>query len=138
SAPAVPRMLKRLRNAGYVKHIPYQGFELTELGRQEALKEIRRHRILEVFLVNVMGFRWDETHEMADDLSKGLNDALSQRMASMTNYPTRCPHGEPIPDADGKLPIIVDSCIMNLGVGSKGEISRVRTMMRNGCNILPH
>ncbi|HUM68102.1 MAG TPA: metal-dependent transcriptional regulator [Chloroflexota bacterium] len=126
-APAVPRMLKRLRNAGYVKHIPYQGFELTELGRLEALKEIRRHRILEVFLVNVMGFSWDETHELADELSKGLNDTITQRMAVMTDYPTRCPHGEPIPDADGQLPLIADSCIMNLGVGSKGQVSRVRT-----------
>ncbi len=127
SAPAVPRMLKRLRNAGYVKHIPYQGFELTELGRQEALKEIRRHRILEVFLVNVMGFTWDETHELADDLGKGLNDTITQRMAEMTNQPARCPHGEPIPDSEGILPPIVDTCIMNLGVGHKGEISRVRT-----------
>ncbi len=127
SAPAVPRMLKRLRNAGYVKHVPYQGFELTELGRQEALKEIRRHRILEVFLVNVMGFSWDETHELADEMGKGLNDAITQRMAAMTNYPSRCPHGEPIPDDNGLLPPIVDSCIMNLAVGSKGHVSRVRT-----------
>ena len=51
SAPAVPRMLKRLRNAGYVKHKPYQGIELTPRGREEALRELRRHRILEVFLV---------------------------------------------------------------------------------------
>lgn len=127
SAPAVPRMLKRLRNAGYVKHVPYQGFELTELGRQEALKEIRRHRILEVFLVNVMGFSWDETHELADEMSKGLNDAITQRMAAMTDYPSRCPHGEPIPDDNGLLPPVVDSCIMNLAVGSKGRVSRVRT-----------
>lgn len=127
SAPAVPRMLKRLRNAGYVKHVPYQGFELTELGRLEALKEIRRHRILEVFLVNVMGFSWDETHELADEMSKGLNDTITQRMAAMTDYPTRCPHGEPIPDAEGQLPPIADSCIMNLGVGSRGQVSRVRT-----------
>ena len=127
SAPAVPRMLKRLRNAGYVKHIPYQGFELTELGKEEALKELRRHRILEVFMVNVMGFTWDETHELADEMSKGINDIITERMAEMTNQPTRCPHGEPIPDMVGNLPKIQDMCIMNLGVGHKGEVSRVRT-----------
>lgn len=127
SAPAVPRMLRRLRNAGFVKHIPYQGFELTELGREEALKELRRHRILEVFLVNVMDFSWDEAHEHADDLGKGLNDTIVERMAKMTNHPTRCPHGEPIPDADGDLPVVEDVCIINLGVGHKGEVSRVRT-----------
>lgn len=127
SAPAVPRMLRRLKNAGYVKHIPYQGVELTELGLEQALAEIRRHRILEVFLVNVMGFTWDETHEHADDLGKGLNDVVVERMAEMTDQPTRCPHGEPIPAADGTLTPPDDMCIMNLPVGYRGVISRVRT-----------
>jgi DtxR family Mn-dependent transcriptional regulator len=127
SAPAVPRMLKRLKSAGYVKHVPYQGVELTDHGREEALKEIRRHRTLEVFLVNVMGFTWDEAHEHADSLGMGLNDELAERMAEMTNYPTRCPHGEPIPDSEGRLPEIKDICVINLGVGHKGEVSRVRT-----------
>lgn len=127
SAPAVPRMLKRLQRSGLVKHIPYQGVQLSDLGREEALMEIRRHRLLEVFLVNIMGFTWDETHEHADDLGQGLNDTLTRRMAEMTNHPTRCPHGEPIPDENGNLPEINDICIINLGVGQKGEISRVRT-----------
>lgn len=127
SAPAVPRMLKRLKSAGYVKHIPYQGVELTELGREEALREIRRHRILEVFLVDVMDFAWDEAHEHADDLGQGLNGSLTERMNEMTGHPTRCPHGEPIPDADGTLPQLNDICIINLGVGHSGEVSRVRT-----------
>jgi DtxR family Mn-dependent transcriptional regulator len=120
-------MLKRLKSAGYVKHIPYQGVELTEHGRQEALRELRRHRLLEVFLVDVMGFRWDEVHEHADELGQGLNNTISERMAEMTGNPTRCPHGEPIPDKEGQLPEIDDICIMNLGVGHKGAVSRVRT-----------
>ena len=127
SAPAVPRMLKRLKSAGYVKHIPYQGVELTEHGRQEALRELRRHRILEVFLVDVMDFTWDEAHEHADQLGQGLNDVLAERMAEMTGHPTRCPHGEPIPDPDGALPEVDDICIINLGVGHQGVVSRVRT-----------
>lgn len=127
SAPAVPRMLKRLKRAGYVKHIPYQGVELTEHGQEEALRELRRHRILEVFLVEVMGFAWDEVHEHADQLGQGLNDALTERMAKMTGQPTRCPHGEPIPDSVGNLPEVDDICIINLNVGHKGQVSRVRT-----------
>ena len=127
SAPAIPRMLRRLRNAGYVKHVPYQGFGLTDLGREEALREIRRHRILEVYLVNIMKFTWDEAHEHAEDLGKGLNDKIVERMAHMTNHPSRCPHGEPIPDEQGNLPKIIDVCIMNLGVGYQGTVSRVRT-----------
>jgi DtxR family Mn-dependent transcriptional regulator len=127
SAPAVPRMLKRLRSAGYVKHKPYQGIELTPRGREEALRELRRLRILEVFLVDVMGFTWDEAHEHADDMGKGLNNTIAERMAEMTNNPSRCPHGEPIPDAEGNLPEVKDVCIMNLGVGHVGTVSRVRT-----------
>jgi len=127
SAPAIPRMLKRLKSAGYVKHIPYQGVELAPLGREEALRELRRHRVLEVFLVDVMGFSWDEVHEHADQLGKGLNDTITERMAEMTGFPKRCPHGEPIPDKDGKLPQINDFCLINMAVGHKGAISRVRT-----------
>ncbi len=127
SAPAVPRMLKRLKSAGYVKHVPYQGVELTERGRLEALRELRRHRMLEVFLVDVMGFRWDQVHEHADQLGQGLDDVIAERMAEMTNHPDRCPHGEPIPDRDGNLPQIDDIGIINLGVGYSGTISRVRT-----------
>jgi DtxR family Mn-dependent transcriptional regulator len=127
SAPAVPRMLKRLKSAGFVKHIPYQGVELTDLGREEALREIRRHRILEVFLVSVMGFTWDEAHEHSDEMSKGINDDIVMRMAEMTEHPTRCPHGEPIPDADGNIVYPQDMCVMNAAVGFKGEVSRVRT-----------
>jgi DtxR family Mn-dependent transcriptional regulator len=127
SAPAVPRMLKRLKNAGYVKHVPYQGVELTERGRTEALQEIRRHRILEVFLVDVMEFRWDEAHEHADKLGPGLNNQLTRRMFEMAGSPTRCPHGEPIPDPKGNLPELDDICVINLTVGHSGDVSRVRT-----------
>lgn len=127
SPPAVPRMLKRLKSAGYVKHIPYQGVELTERGKEEALRELRRHRVLEVFLVDVMGFTWDEAHEHADEMGKGLNDRITERMAEMTGQPQRCPHGEPIPNAEGVLPEVNDICLINLGVGHKGTVSRVRT-----------
>lgn len=127
SAPAVPRMLKRLKSAGFVKHIPYQGVELTDLGREEALRELRRHRILEVFLVRVMNFTWDEAHEHADELGAGLNDIVVERMAEMTGNPTRCPHGEPIPNEFGQIKRPQDMGVMSAGVGFKGVISRVRT-----------
>lgn len=68
-----------------------------------------------------------EAHEHADDLGQGLNDTLSERMFEMTGRPSRCPHGEPIPDAEGNLPELNDICIVNLSVGHKGEVSRVKT-----------
>ena len=127
SAPAVPRMLKRLKSAGFVEHVPYQGVELTPLGRKEALHEIRRHRILEVFLVSVMGFRWDEVHLHSETMGKGLTDAIVDRMAEMTHRPSRCPHGEPIPDEECQLIEPADQCVMNEPVGFCGKVSRVRT-----------
>ncbi|MCA9936120.1 MAG: metal-dependent transcriptional regulator, partial [Anaerolineales bacterium] len=116
-----------LKSAGYVKHVPYQGVELTDLGRLEALTEIRRHRILEVFLVQVMGFTWDEAHDHADALGPGLNDTITQRMAEMTDFPSRCPHGEPIPDETGNVSEPQDIGLISLSVGQKGTFSRVRT-----------
>ena len=76
-----------LKSVGLVKHVPYKGVELTELGRSEALRELRRHRLLEVFLVGVMGFTWDEAHEHAEQLGQGLNDDVAERMAVMTGAP---------------------------------------------------
>lgn len=127
SAPAVPRMLKRLKSAGFVKHVPYQGVELTDLGRVEALREIRRHRLLEVFLVEIMGFTWGEAHDHSHDMGKGLNDIVVERMATMTSQPLYCPHGEPIPTADGEVEELNDTPVLNLPIGFKGKISRVRT-----------
>ena len=127
SPPAVPRMLKRLRNVGLVNHVPYEGVTLTERGEHEALKELRRHRVLEVFLVEVMGFNWDDAHEHAHELGHGLNDAVAERMAEMAGQPDRCPHGEPIPNQEGVMPEFYDTCINNLGVGQKGTVSRIRT-----------
>lgn len=127
SPPAVPRMLRRLQESGFVTHVPYQGARLTDLGQQEALKELRRHRILERFLVDVMGFTWDDAHDHADDMSKGLTDDVVERMAEMTNYPTRCPHGEPIPNADGTPRDVVDFPLSEQEVGYSGTLSRVRT-----------
>ena len=127
SAAAASSMLKRLEESGFVERSNVDGIVLTEQGRLAALQLVRRHRLLAVFLVDVMGFTWDETHEHADDLSAGLNDRLTERMAEMTGQPTRCPHGEPIPDREGRLPVVNDVCIVNLGVGHRGAVSRVRT-----------
>ncbi|MEM9776397.1 MAG: metal-dependent transcriptional regulator [Chloroflexota bacterium] len=136
SPPAVPRMLKRLRNEGLVVHVPYEGVKLTDRGAHEALRELRRHRVLEVFLVDVMGFEWGEAHEHAHELGHGLNDAVAERMAEMAGQPDRCPHGEPIPDQSGNMPNFYDTCINNLGVGQKGSISRIRTHDSDKLNYL--
>jgi DtxR family Mn-dependent transcriptional regulator len=103
SAPAVNRMVTRLKEMGLLEHEPYHGIRLTDAGEREALKELRRHRIAESFLVEVMGFGWHEVHAEANTMSSGLSDVLAERMAVMAGNPTHCPHGEPIPDVNGVI-----------------------------------
>lgn len=103
SAPAVNRMIGRLREMGLVEHEPYRGIRLTEAGARAALRQLRRHRIIEAFLVKVMDFQWHQVHEEANRLASATTDPLIERMAEMAGNPTHCPHGEPIPNADGEI-----------------------------------
>lgn len=126
SLQAVSRMIRRLKEAGLVIHEPYQGVRLTSAGEREALPAIKRHRLIEVFLVNVMQFGWEETHDLADVFEQGIDDVLEARMDDLTGYPERCPHGDPIP-REGVMPTLDDTSITTLEPGAHGTISRVRT-----------
>lgn len=127
SPPAVNRMVTRLRELGMLDHEPYQGIRLTADGRREALKQLRLHRIVEGFLVNVMGFRWDEIHDEADTMSRHLTEPLAERMWRMAGSPERCPHGEPLPTPDGELPPLTDHLLTHAPTGVLLEVTRVRT-----------
>src|SRR6185436_2329493 len=111
SPPAVNRMVTRLRESGLLEHEPYQGIRLTDAGRREALKQLRNHRIVEAFLVNVRGFGWHQVHEEAERMSQGLSNVLVERMYHMAHEPTHCPHGEPIPLPEGPLPELNDELL---------------------------
>jgi DtxR family Mn-dependent transcriptional regulator len=127
SAPAVTRMVQRLKEAGYLEHEPYRGILLTPAGEKAALQHIRRHRLVEVFLVDVMGFGWHEVHDAADTLGETVSDAVVTRMDQMADFPRRCPHGEPIPTTDGVMPRVVDFPLNEAPVGESFVISRVTT-----------
>jgi len=127
SAPAVTRMVQRLKEAGFLDHEPYRGIKLTEKGEMEALKNIRSHRLVERFLVDVMGFGWHEVHDSADELGAVVSDMLVQRIAEMTDHPRRCPHGEPIPTAEGFMPRVIDYPLSEVDEGQEYVISRVNT-----------
>lgn len=127
SAPAVTRMVQRLKEADYLEHEPYRGVKLTEKGEQEALINIRSHRLVERFLVDVMGFGWHEVHDSADDLGAVVSDVLVKRIDEMTGYPRRCPHGEPIPTEDGFMPRIIDYPLNDVNENQDYVISRVNT-----------
>ncbi|MBL8134968.1 MAG: metal-dependent transcriptional regulator [Anaerolineae bacterium] len=127
SAPAVTRMMQRLKEAGYIEHEPYRGITLTSAGEREALTNIRRHRLVEVFLVDVMKFGWHEVHDDADSLGEVVSELIVDKMSQMTRAPRRCPHGEPIPSADGVMPRVRDFPLNEREPGQTLAISRVNT-----------
>lgn len=127
SAPAVTRMVQRLKESGYLEHEPYRGIFLTNAGEREALSNIRRHRLVEVFLVNVMKFDWHEVHDEADALGEVVSDMIVNKISQMTDAPKRCPHGEPIPSAEGVMPRVRDYPLNEQDAGVVYAISRVNT-----------
>jgi DtxR family Mn-dependent transcriptional regulator len=135
SPPAVTRMVQRLKDAGYLEHEPYRGIKLTSEGEYEALMSIRRHRLVERFLVDVMGFGWHEVHETADELGGTVGDLVVDRMSEMAGHPHRCPHGEPIPSADGIMPLVMDRPLTTVAPGEY-ILSRVHTHDANKLRYL--
>lgn len=127
SAQAISTMVKRLQKLGYLVHEPYRGVRLTETGEKIAMPSLRRHRLTEVFLVKVMKYDWATAHDLSDVFEKGVNDEIEDRMDELAGHPTRCPHGEPIPNKDGVMPRISDTPLINVPSGSDCVISRVRT-----------
>jgi DtxR family transcriptional regulator, Mn-dependent transcriptional regulator len=127
SAPAVAAVVERLKKAGYVEHEPYRGMRLTHKGEREALMNIRRHRLSEVFLVKVMGFGWHEVHDEADAMGAVITEKIAARMEQMAGYPKRCPHGEPIPTAEGVMPEVRDEPLSDIAAPAELSVSRVHS-----------
>lgn len=96
-------MVKTLADSGLVEYEPYTGVRLTAAGEKLAGLVLRRHRLIELFLVQVMGMRWDEVHDDAEQLEHAVSDRLIDRMDEMLGRPEVDPHGDPIPDAEGAV-----------------------------------
>ncbi len=103
AAGSVTGMLKRLAEQGLVEHVPYYGARLSERGRREAVRTIRRHRVIELFLVEVLGYTWDRVHAEAERLEHAASEELIDRMAQVLGRPVEDPHGAPIPTAEGEI-----------------------------------
>lgn len=104
-AASVTDMLKRLADKKLIDYKPYKGVKLTEKGKKTAVKVIRKHRLWEVFLVEKLNFRWDEVHDIAEQLEHVDSDKLIERLDNFLGKPKSDPHGDPIPDASGKFGI---------------------------------
>lgn len=100
---SVTGMIKRLDDSGFVEHVPYRGVRLTETGSREALRIIRRHRVLETYLSARLGYSWDDVHHEAERLEHAASDELIDRMAAALEEPSHDPHGAPIPTRAGEI-----------------------------------
>ncbi len=126
-APAsVTNMFARLQEMGLAKYERYQGASLTEVGREEALRLLRRHRLIETFLLEYLGYSWQEVHEEAERLEHAVSDGFTERLAEFLGHPDRDPHGDPIPAADGTLAAEESSPLDETAVGDRVRISRVK------------
>lgn len=103
SAASVTNMVKSLADQGLVRHEPYRGVRLTNRGRRAALRIIRRHRVIETYLIERLGYTWDGVHAEAERLEHAASDELVDRMARALGDPEVDPHGAPIPDRDGSI-----------------------------------
>jgi len=97
SPPAVSKMLKQMERQSLVAHVPYYGVRLTEKGREVALRIVRRHRLLELFLAEVLNYPHNTVHEEAERLEHHISDEFERRIDELLNFPTCCPHGSYIP-----------------------------------------
>ena len=103
-ASSATDMIKKLSEKDFVAYQKYRGVKLTNNGRLAAAAVIRKHRLWEVFLVDKLHFSWDEVHDVAEQLEHIKSEKLTQELDSFLDYPTKDPHGDPIPDSKGKIP----------------------------------
>jgi DtxR family transcriptional regulator, Mn-dependent transcriptional regulator len=126
-APAsVSGMLKKLAQGELVSHHPYQGVVLTERGRRLALELIRHHRLIELYLMQALGYSWDEVDAEAERLEHVISEEMEARMAAFLNEPTEDPHGDPIPTRDGVMPTVRYATLTAMAPGQQVRIRRVK------------
>lgn len=124
SPPSVSAMLRRLEGGGLV-HRSAEGVALTDAGTCEALRVVRRHRLLETFLVDVVGLPWDEVHAEAEALEHAVSPRLEARIDALLGHPTRDPHGDPIPPREGPHDERWADPLLGVGEGRRFLVERV-------------
>jgi len=123
AASSVTEMVKKLTAQGLAHHEPYGAIELTERGRTLALTMVRRHRLIETWLVERFGYRWDEVHDEAEVLEHAMSDRLLDAIDEELGRPARDPHGDPIPAADGTL--VLPDAVVLAEAASGGRVVRI-------------
>ena len=128
SAPSVTGMIQKLASSrpALVEYHKHQGATLTRDGRRAALEVIRHHRLLEAWLVQTLGYSWDEVHEEAERLEHVISEDFERRIAAAMGHPTRDPHGELIPTEDLKMPVDKSTPLSSLRPGQNGVVTCVK------------
>lgn len=124
-APTVSETVQLLAGRGLLHHEPYRGVGLTPAGRAVAVQVVRRHRLLETWLVEHLGYGWDEVHEEAEVLEHAVSDRFVQRVDEVLGRPRSDPHGDPIPAADGTVPRVRAVRLADLPAGAGADVVRV-------------
>lgn len=123
--PTVNSMVKRLSTKGYINYQSYKPITLTEEGRKTALQIIRKHRLTEMFLVDKMGFGWEEVHEVAEQIEHIHSPKFFAKMDEMLDFPTVDPHGSPIPDKQGNIQLKSYNSLNNFSSGDSVKLVAV-------------
>ncbi|MDZ4673610.1 MAG: metal-dependent transcriptional regulator [Gemmatimonadota bacterium] len=128
-APAsVSGMIRRLSDQGLLDHEPYRGVLLTDAGRVVALRMVRRHRLIEAYLVEFLGYGWEDVHAEAERLEHAVSETLIERMAAALGHPSVDPHGDPIPGPDGAID---EPDYVPLALLEPGEVAELRRVGTN-------
>jgi DtxR family Mn-dependent transcriptional regulator len=125
SSPSVSEMVTRLSSQGLVEHDRYRGQQLTREGRKVAVELVRHHRLLEMFLVQILGYTWDEVHDEAERLEHVISERMEQRIFELLGRPELDPHGHSIPTLGGKVRPLSDRPLSNCQVGEKVVVQGV-------------
>jgi len=122
---SVTSMIQRLHKLNLLHYEKHRGVTLTDSGREIALEVIRHHRLVELYLIEALGFSWDEVHEQADILEHVISEKLEERMAAALNYPEFDPHGDPIPSKEGHISETKNEPLTALSAGTTAIVSRI-------------
>jgi len=125
SASTASESIRKLADQGLVHHEKYGAVTLTDSGRGAALAMVRRHRLMETFLVQELGYSWDEVHDEAEVLEHAVSDRMLDRIDAKLGFPTRDPHGDPIPAADGRVPTPPARQLSVCLDGDTGTVARI-------------